>query len=133
MAQAVDELVSRFGHIHTNNLGLPGNWTTTLETMKLLEGHRGHLTHIQFHSYGGAAEDEASFCSNVGPLAEYVNAHPNITVDVGQVVFGRTTSMTAEGRSATTSQALQDQMVQVPTPSWRRAAASSRSSTRTRA
>ena len=29
-------------HIHANNLGLPGNWTTTLETMKPLEGHRGH-------------------------------------------------------------------------------------------
>ena len=54
MAQAVDELrLPHPVHIHTNNLGLPGNWTTTLETMKLLEGHRGHLTHIQFHSYGG--------------------------------------------------------------------------------
>jgi formylmethanofuran dehydrogenase subunit A len=38
-------------HIHANNLGLPGNWTTTLATMQALEGHRGHLTHIQFHSY----------------------------------------------------------------------------------
>ena len=27
-------------HIHANNLGLPGNWTTTLETMQALEGHR---------------------------------------------------------------------------------------------
>ena len=24
-------------HLHTNNLGLPGNYTTTLETMKALE------------------------------------------------------------------------------------------------
>jgi formylmethanofuran dehydrogenase subunit A len=84
-------------HIHTNNLGLPGNWSTTLETMKLLEGHRGHLTHIQFHSYGGGDQAEESFCSNVAPLADYANAHPNITVDVGQVVFGQTTSMTADG------------------------------------
>src|SRR5262245_29183420 len=37
-------------HIHCNNLGLPGNWATTLETMKALEGRRAHLTHIQFHS-----------------------------------------------------------------------------------
>ena len=36
------------------------------------------------------------------PLAEYVNAHPNLTVDVGQVMFGETTSMTGDGRSATT-------------------------------
>ena len=56
MAQVVDELrLPHSVHIHTNNLGLPGNWTTTLETMKLLEGHRGHLTHIQFHSYGRRA------------------------------------------------------------------------------
>lgn len=84
-------------HIHCNNLGLPGNWTTTLETMKLLEGHRGHLTHIQFHSYGGGDEDETTFRSQVAPLSEYVNAHPNLTVDVGQVMFGETTSMTGDG------------------------------------
>lgn len=83
-------------HIHANNLGLPGNWTTTLETMKALEGHGGHLTHIQFHSYGGGLDDHDSFSSQVGPLADYVNAHPNITVDVGQVMFGETTSMTGD-------------------------------------
>jgi formylmethanofuran dehydrogenase subunit A len=45
-------------HIHCNNLGMPGNWETTLETMKALEGHRAHITHIQFHSYGGGEGDE---------------------------------------------------------------------------
>ena len=84
-------------HIHSNNLGLPGNWTTTLETMKALEGRRGHLTHIQFHSYGGGPDDEGSFCSHATQLADYVNSHPNITVDVGQVLFGETTSMTGDG------------------------------------
>jgi formylmethanofuran dehydrogenase subunit A len=98
VAWAVDELkLPHAVHIHANNLGLPGNWTTTLETMKLLESHRGHLTHIQFHSYGGGAGDEETFSSQVAPLAEYVNAHPNLTVDVGQVVFGETTSMTGDG------------------------------------
>src|SRR6266498_555411 len=29
-------------HIHCNNLGLPGNWTTTLATMEALEGRRAH-------------------------------------------------------------------------------------------
>jgi formylmethanofuran dehydrogenase subunit A len=84
-------------HIHGNNLGLPGNWTTTLDTMKALEGRRGHLTHIQFHSYGGGPDDEGSFCSHVTELADYVNSHANITVDVGQVLFGETTSMTGDG------------------------------------
>jgi formylmethanofuran dehydrogenase subunit A len=98
VAWAVDELkLPHPVHIHANNLGLPGNWTTTLETMKALEGHRGHMTHIQFHSYGGGDEDQDTFDSQVAPLAEYVGAHPNLTVDVGQVLFGETTSMTGDG------------------------------------
>lgn len=84
-------------HIHCNNLGLPGNWVTTLGTMQALEGRKAHLTHIQFHSYGGEANDQGKFCSQVPKLAEYVNAHPNLTVDVGQVMFGETTSMTGDG------------------------------------
>ena len=97
IAQAANELrLPHPVHIHANNLGLPGNWTTTLETMKALEGHGGHLTHIQFHSYGGGDGDENTFNSKVVPLADYVNAHPNITIDVGQVLFGQTTSMTGD-------------------------------------
>jgi formylmethanofuran dehydrogenase subunit A len=84
-------------HIHCNNLGLPGNWATTLETMKGTEGQRGHFTHIQFHSYGGALTDQAGMCSMVPQLADYVNQHSNITVDVGQVMFGETCSMTGDG------------------------------------
>jgi formylmethanofuran dehydrogenase subunit A len=98
VARAVDELkLPHPVHIHANNLGLPGNWTTTLETMKAVEGHRGHMTHIQFHSYGGGGDDQESFTSQVAPLADYVNTHPNLTVDVGQVLFGETTSMTGDG------------------------------------
>ena len=65
--------------------------------MQALEGHGGHLTHIQFHSYGGGDGDENTFNSKAVPLAEYVNEHPNLTVDVGQVLFGETTSMTGDG------------------------------------
>ncbi|HVU86837.1 MAG TPA: formylmethanofuran dehydrogenase subunit A, partial [Pirellulales bacterium] len=98
VAQAVDELrLPHPVHIHANNLGLPGNWTTTLETMRLLEGHRGHMTHIQFHSYGGGEGDENTFNSKVVQLADYVNQHSNLTIDVGQVLFGKTTSMTGDG------------------------------------
>lgn len=82
-------------HIHCNNLGVAGNWETTLETMKALDGRRGHLTHIQFHSYGGTPG--SLFTSKTAELVEYVNAHPNLTVDVGQVMFGDTTSMTGDG------------------------------------
>ncbi len=98
LAQAADELkLPHRLHIHANNLGLPGNWTTTLETMRALEGHGGHLTHIQFHSYGGGDGDENTFNSKAVELAQYVNEHKNITIDVGQVMFGETTSMTGDG------------------------------------
>jgi formylmethanofuran dehydrogenase subunit A len=82
-------------HIHCNNLGVAGNWDTTLETMKALDGRDGHLAHIQFHSYGG--QPGGWFTSRVKELSEYVNTHPNITVDIGQVMFGDTTSMTGDG------------------------------------
>ena len=98
VAHAADQLrLPHAVHIHGNNLGMPGNWQTTLETMRALEGHRGHMTHIQFHSYAGGEADETTFGSAVAPLAEYVNTHDNITVDVGQVLFGETTSMTGDG------------------------------------
>jgi len=82
-------------HIHCNNLGIAGNWETTLETMKALDGRPGHMAHIQFHSYGG--NPGGLFVSRVRELAEYVNDHPNITVDIGQILFGDTTSMTGDG------------------------------------
>jgi formylmethanofuran dehydrogenase subunit A len=98
VAQAVIELgLPHPVHIHCNNLGMPGNWATTLETMKSLEGRRGHLTHVQFHSYGGEPDSVRSFCSETPKLAEYVNAHPNLSIDVGQVLFAETTSMTGDG------------------------------------
>ena len=98
IAQAAEELALPHPvHIHCNNLGMPGNWETTLETMKALEGRRGHITHIQYNSYGGGEGEEHSLGSKVTELAEYVNSHANLTVDVGQVMFGETTSMTGDG------------------------------------
>ncbi len=98
VARTVEELrLPHPVHIHCNNLGLPGNWQTTLETMHALEGHRGHLTHIQFHSYGGDPSDQHTFRSQVTELVDYFNTHENLTVDVGQVMFGETTSMTGDG------------------------------------
>jgi len=98
IARVADELkLPHAAHIHCNQLGMPGNWTTTLDTMRAVDGSRAHFTHIQFHSYGGGPDDQGTFCSKVPQLAEYVNAHPNLTVDVGQVLFGDTTSMTGDG------------------------------------
>ena len=81
-------------HIHSNNLGHSGNYRTTLETMKTAGDRRLHIAHIQFHSYGG--DKGKNPVSAAQPIAEYVNAHPNITCDVGQVMFGKSTIMTAD-------------------------------------
>jgi formylmethanofuran dehydrogenase subunit A len=95
LAQAVTELgLPHPVHVHANHLGVGGNWATTLETMRALEGRRGHLAHVQFHSYGGDPGSRLS--SGVRGLVEYVDAHPNVSVDIGQVVFGDTTSMTGD-------------------------------------
>jgi formylmethanofuran dehydrogenase subunit A len=79
-------------HIHCNNLGIPGNASVTLATMQALAGRRAHLTHLQFHAYGGPG-----WSSGARPLIEYVNSHSELSVDVGQVMFGPATTITADG------------------------------------
>jgi formylmethanofuran dehydrogenase subunit A len=84
-------------HIHCNNLGHSGNYETTLETMRLAEGRRAHITHIQFHSYGSVAgKSRDNPTSRAHDIAEFVNTHSNISADVGAVMFGHSTSMTAD-------------------------------------
>jgi formylmethanofuran dehydrogenase subunit A len=80
-------------HIHASNLGVPGNVDSTLATIAALEGLPGHLTHIQFHSYGN--DGPKKFSSAAHRIAEAVNANPNISIDVGQIIFGQT--VTASG------------------------------------
>lgn len=81
-------------HIHCNNLGHSGNYTTTLDTMRAAEDRRVHIAHIQFHSYGG--EPGKNPTSKAAEIIDYLNRHPNITADVGQVMFGKATAMTAD-------------------------------------
>lgn len=89
LAEGVHELgLAHPLHIHGCNLGVPGNMDTTLATIDGLEGIRAHLTHIQFHSYG--TEGDRQFSSGAAEIAEHVNANPNISVDVGQIMFGQT-------------------------------------------
>jgi formylmethanofuran dehydrogenase subunit A len=93
LADAANELrLPHPVHIHCNNLGQRGNVAVTLATMQALSGRRAHLTHLQFHAYGGPA-----WSSGAVPLMEYVNGHPEVSVDVGQVMFGPATTITADG------------------------------------
>jgi formylmethanofuran dehydrogenase subunit A len=78
-------------HIHCNRLGEAGNVETTLASMAALDGRRAHFTHVQFHSY------EAGWRSGARRVIEYVNTHPDISVDVGQVMFGPAVTVTADG------------------------------------
>jgi formylmethanofuran dehydrogenase subunit A len=82
-------------HIHCNNLGVPGNFQTTLHTMEALDGRRAHFTHLQFHSYGKTAE--GGWSSAADQVIEYVNGNPLVSVDVGQVMFGPATTISADG------------------------------------
>ncbi|MDD1702684.1 MAG: formylmethanofuran dehydrogenase subunit A [Methanoregula sp.] len=92
-------------HVHQNNLGNPGNYPTTLESLKLAEGVKTHnkfgreqvmhSTHLQFHSYGG--DGWATFCSKAKEVMDYVNKQKNITIDLGCVTLDETTTMTADG------------------------------------
>ncbi|MFO1220444.1 MAG: formylmethanofuran dehydrogenase subunit A [Burkholderiaceae bacterium] len=80
-------------HIHASNLGVAGNVESTLATIAALDGLPGHLTHVQFHSYG--SEGPKKFSSAARQLAEAVDAHRNVSIDVGQIMFGQT--VTASG------------------------------------
>lgn len=96
LARAVHELgVPHPLHVHGCNLGVPGNVETTLNTISGIEGLPLHLTHIQFHSYG--TEGDRKFSSGATRIAEAFNKNKNITMDVGQVLFGQT--VTASGDS----------------------------------
>ena len=82
-------------HIHCNNLGVAGNVATTVESMRAVGGRRAHFTHLQFHSY--AKEEGGAWRSGARQVIEYVNAHPETSGDVGQVMFGAATTLTADG------------------------------------
>jgi formylmethanofuran dehydrogenase subunit A len=88
-------------HLHTNNLGLPGNYTTTLDTMKALEtvytGDKpvAHITHLQFSSFAG--DSWGNMKSGAEEISKYINNHNHMTFDMGQVIFSNTTTMTADG------------------------------------
>ena len=81
-------------HVHCNNLGVSGNYRTTLDTLDTLQGRRAHLAHLQFHAYGGKPGGRPR--SRAPELAEYLGAHPELSADVGQVMFGPAMTMTAD-------------------------------------
>ncbi|MDW7727220.1 MAG: formylmethanofuran dehydrogenase subunit A [Candidatus Methanoperedens sp.] len=89
-------------HLHCNNLGKPGNYTTTLESMKLAKQVKAgkdrqvmHVTHLTFNAWGGT--NWGDFESRADEIAKYLNNNDNVTTDMGQLIFGNATTMTADG------------------------------------
>jgi formylmethanofuran dehydrogenase subunit A len=95
VATAVDELgLPHPVHVHCHDLGVAGNYRTTEATMRALDGRRAHLAHVQFHAYGG--EPGGRPRSRAPELVEHLESHPELSADVGQVMFGPATTMTAD-------------------------------------
>jgi formylmethanofuran dehydrogenase subunit A len=81
-------------HVHCNNLGVAGSFVTAIETMEAAAGLPMHLAHLQFYGYG--TEGKRKFSSASAYLAEAISFHKNITIDVGQVMFGQTVTVSAD-------------------------------------
>lgn len=81
-------------HVHASNLGMPGNVQAALSTLDAADGHRIHLTHAQFNAY--TTDGPFDMGSGAEQLARYVNQHPNVSLDVGQIMFGQTVTISAD-------------------------------------
>jgi formylmethanofuran dehydrogenase subunit A len=81
-------------HVHCNNLGMAGSDATALTTIAAAEGLPLHLAHLQFYGYG--KEGARGFSSAAPRLAEAVNTAKSITIDVGQVMFGQTVTVSLD-------------------------------------
>lgn len=81
-------------HVHCSNLGVPGNIDSTLATIAAADGFPIHLTHAQFHCYG--TDGPFGMSSAAAKLVAAMAENPNVTIDVGQVMFGQTVTISAD-------------------------------------
>lgn len=100
LLDAVEEIgVPHPLHVHCNNLGLPGADDSFVKTMEAAEGRRIHFAHAQFYAYGVVDPENpetGGFRSAAERICEAMEAHPNATFDVGQVVFGQTVTISLD-------------------------------------
>ncbi|WP_407520014.1 formylmethanofuran dehydrogenase subunit A [Methylobacterium oryzisoli] len=86
-------------HVHCSNLGLPGADDSFIETLEAAEGRRIHFAHAQFYAYAAVDPQNplgGGFTSAAPRLAEALARHPHATLDVGQVVFGQTCTISLD-------------------------------------
>lgn len=103
-------------HLHTNNLGHPGNFEITNDSLMILGDVKPsqrtdvewsetkldprrqqsiYLAHAQFSSFGGTSWRD--FESGAQEVANYVNKADHVVIDNGAVPFGPATVMTGDG------------------------------------
>jgi formylmethanofuran dehydrogenase subunit A len=80
--------------VHCNNLGMPGATETVAATMAAAEGRPMHLAHVQFYAY--SPDPAGGFRSGAEAIAAALAAHPHVSVDVGQVMFGPTVTISLD-------------------------------------
>jgi formylmethanofuran dehydrogenase subunit A len=95
--QTLVRLVNEMGlphpvHLHASRLGRPGNADSFCETLRALEGQRAHLCHIQFYSYG--QDERGGYTSCAERVVQCLQEYPQISCDVGQVLFGSAMAIT---------------------------------------
>jgi len=105
-------------HLHANNLGHPGNWEITKDSLAITSDvhpnpkmdvnwpktkkdprreQSVYLAHAQFSAFGGTSWRD--FESGADELANYVNKSDHVVLDNGAVPFGPATCMTGDGPS----------------------------------
>src|ERR687896_352291 len=82
VAGSVDELgLPHPVHVHCNNLGVAGNWRTTLDTLDTLQGRRAHPPPPQFPPHGGGPRQRAP--PRAPGLAEHPPPPPQHSAGIG--------------------------------------------------
>lgn len=99
IVKSLQASVTRLGiphplHVHANNLGIAGSADTAAATIEASEGVPLHLAHLQFYSYG--TEGKRKFSSEASRLAAAVNGNRDVTIDIGQVMFGQTVTISSD-------------------------------------
>src|SRR5207249_378756 len=97
MEAAVAPLAARQAHAELDDTPIIDAGLFTLlgnDDYLLRQIAAGEAARVQFHSYGG--ERGKSWKSAAKEVIEHVNAHPEVSVDVGQVMFGPATTLTAD-------------------------------------
>lgn len=73
-------------HLHAPDLGMPDSVASTIAALEALQGERVHLAHAQFYAY--RSDERGRLASGAQALADFLAAHPHVTIDSGCVLPG---------------------------------------------